>query len=173
MVSWFPARWAFCHFPCEMSGECMLLGSVSSQQRFGAMDIKALGVHHSSRVLDKPCYIALRQISVTALFYLDNSRRIHPRSVRACQPKDAKRREWRSTPACGREREHALAPLFICFSLPLGLPAANWASQECCWFYLRSSLRSSDLPLFYFHGLFPSLSFSYHHSGLLFSTLTA
>ena len=27
-----------------MSGECMLLGSVSSQQRFGVMDIKALGV---------------------------------------------------------------------------------------------------------------------------------
>ena len=25
-----------------MSGECMLLGSVSSQQRFGMMDIKAL-----------------------------------------------------------------------------------------------------------------------------------
>ena len=27
-----------------MSGECMLLGSVSSQQRFGVMDIKALSV---------------------------------------------------------------------------------------------------------------------------------
>ena len=34
---------------------------VSSQQRFGATDIKAFGTsqlsaHHSSRVLDKPCY---------------------------------------------------------------------------------------------------------------------
>ena len=28
----------------RMSGECMLLGSVSSQQRFGVMDIKALSV---------------------------------------------------------------------------------------------------------------------------------
>ena len=27
-----------------MSGKCILLGSVLSQQRFGAMDIKALGV---------------------------------------------------------------------------------------------------------------------------------
>ena len=34
------------------------------------------------------------------------------------------------------------------------------------------TLGSSDLPLFYFHGLFPSLFFSHHHSGLLFPTLT-
>ena len=37
--------------------------------------------------------------------------------------------------------------------LSLGLPYVNWAGQECCWFYLRFSLRSSDLPLFYFRGL--------------------
>ena len=50
----------------------------------------------------------------------------------------------------------------------MGLPYVNWASQECCLFYLRSSLQSLDLPLFYFHGLFPCLlattildSFSY------------
>ena len=29
--------------------------------------------------------------------------------------------------------------------LSLGLPYVNWAGQECCWFYLRFSLRSSDL----------------------------
>ena len=39
-------------------------------------------------------------------------------------------------------------------------------------FYLRSSLWSSDLSLFYFHGFFPSLSFSHHHFGLLFPILT-
>ena len=51
-----------------------------------------------------------------------------------------------------------LAPLFIHFVLlPLGLPYVNWTSQECCLFYLSSSLWSSDLPLFYFHGLFPSV----------------
>ena len=38
-------------------------------------------------------------------------------------------------------------------------------------FYLRSSLRSSDLPLFYFRRLFPSLSFNHLHSGLLFPIL--
>ena len=168
MVSWFPARWAFCHFPCEMSGECMLLGSVSSQQRFGAMDIKALGVHHSSRVLDKPCYIALRQISVTALFYLDNSRKIYLQGVRACQPKDAKRR----VPQRVGERENELWLLFLYVFLSLGLSYVNWASQECCLFYLRSSLRSLDLPLFYFRRLFSSLPFSHRHSGLLFPSLT-
>ena len=40
-----------------------------------------------------------------------------------------------------------LAPLFMFFLLPLGLLYVNWASQECCLFYLRSSVRSS---LFYF-----------------------
>ena len=73
------------------------------------------------------------------LFYLDNSRKIHPRGVRAYWPKDSKRRA--PQPAGERERgregererrregegrkpepaparESPLAPLFICFSLP-------------------------------------------------------
>ena len=41
------------------------------------------------------------------------------------------------------------------FLFPLSLPYVNWASQEGCLFYLRSSLQSSDLPLFYFPGLSP------------------
>ena len=74
--------------------------------------------------------------SVTAPFYLEDSRRIQ----------DSKRREWRSAwggrererereresthaHARGREspRESALAPPFICFFFHLGLPYANWA----------------------------------------------
>ena len=54
---------------------------------------------------------------------------------------------------------------YMSFPLPLGLPCVSWASQECCFFYLRSSLWSSDLPLFYFCGLFPFLSFSHCQSG--------
>ena len=77
------------------------------------------------------------------------------------------RQEEKSAPALGRERELALALLFICFSL-LGRSYVNWASQECGLFYLRSSLQSSDLLLFHFHGLFPSLSCSHRHFGLLF-----
>ena len=47
-----------------MSGECTLLSSVSSQQRFEEMDIKALG---ASQLSDSPCYS-----SQTYQFYLEN-----------------------------------------------------------------------------------------------------
>ena len=48
----------------------------------------------------------LRQISVVAaLFYLDNSRKIHLRGVRACQLKDAKRRVPQREGERERERE--------------------------------------------------------------------
>ena len=130
-----------------MSGECMLLGSVSSQQRFGVMDIKALGMSQLSglgqtvlQLLDK----SVLQLRVIALFYLENRRKIHPRGLRACQPKDMKR-----VPQCmgENERARALAPLFMFFPPPVDLPYVNWANQECYLFYLRSSRRSSDLPL--------------------------
>ena len=121
-----------------MSRECMLLGSLSRHNKdLERRTLKPL-VRHSSWVLTN-CVIALRQISVTALFYLEDRRRIHPRSVRACQPKDAKRREWRSMPAGAgvevgavverdreRERKH-LGSSFYVFFLPLDLPYANWA----------------------------------------------
>ena len=132
-----------------MSGECMRLGfrlittKIWSDGQQSPRHITALR-SWTDRV------IALRQISVTALFYLENSKRIHPRGVRACWPKDTKRREWGSVPARGGKRESALAPLFICFFLPLGLSYVNWASQECHLFYLKSSLWSSDLSLTFF-----------------------
>ena len=97
------------------------------------------------------------------------------------------RHEEKSTPACSglvgrgaggwrRKKERpppALWLLFLyVFFLPLGLPYVNWASQQCCLFYLKSSLWSSDLPLFCFHRLFSFLSFNYRLSGLLFPILT-
>ena len=110
--------------------------------------------------------IALRQISVTALFYLEDSRKIHLWGVRARRSKDTKRR----APQRAGERELALAPLFVCLSLP-GPVLCKLGHQECCLFYPRSSLRSSDLRLFHFRGLFPSLSCSHHHFRLLFPVL--
>ena len=93
-----------------------------------------------------------------------------------CGGMSTQRLEEKSNPARGGERERHpalwLLFLYVFFSPPPGLPYVNWASQEHCLFYLRSSLWSLDLPLFYFRGLFPSLSFSYCHSGLLFSILT-
>ena len=59
------------------------------------------------------------------------------------------RREEKSAPSRGRERERrGLWLLFLYVSLSLGLSYVNWASQESCLFYLRFSLRSSDLPIF-------------------------
>ena len=53
-----------------------------------------------------------------------------------------------------------LAPLFMIFFLPLGMPYVNWTSQECCLLYLRSSLQSSDLPLTFLCSIFMSFSLS-------------
>ena len=57
------------------------------------------------------------QLSVTALFYLEDSRKIHLRGVRACRSKDTRRAPQRMGER-ERERELALALLFICVSLP-------------------------------------------------------
>ena len=99
------------------------------------------------------------QLSVTALLYLEDSRKIHLQGVRARRSKDTRR----SAPQCAGERERELLLLYLYVYLSLGLSYVNWASQEYCLFYLRSS----DLPFFYFCGLFPSLSFSHHNFGLL------
>ena len=131
---------------------------------------------HSSSVLNKPCLgswtncvIALRQISVTALFYSGDSTRIRP----------WRREEWRSAPVCmvgvcgvrgrksagtrGRESGEHLAPPFICyFSSLWACPVQVGLSQECCWLFLQSSLGSSDLfhPSFVlFSRTFPFLVF--------------
>ena len=120
------------------------------------------------------CIIALRQISVTTLCYrsiLFRKYQENPSSGR--EDMSTQRGEEKSAPARGGERD--LSPFgssFYMFFPPLGLSYVNWASQECCLFYLRSSLQSSDLPLFYFCGLLSSLSFSHHHSRILFPILT-
>ena len=74
-----------------------------------------------------------------------------------------------------REREsEGLAPPFICF-LPPGPSLCKLGSArtavlpEVLTLVLRPSF---DLPFFYFLGLFPSLSFSHRHFGLLFLILT-
>jgi len=86
------------------------------------------------------------QTSVTALCYSSvlfrKQRKIHVGGLRTHQSKR-------------REEKRGLHPnfgsSFLCFfSPPPGLPCVNLAIQECCLFYLRSLLWSSDLPLFYF-----------------------
>ena len=134
----------------SVRGVCNFLGSVSSQQNFEATDVKALGASQLSDRVTAQCYCSV---------LLKNKGKYVLKVWGHADPKDARRKERK------REREHARAEerppglwlLFLyVFSLPLGLPYVNWASQDCCLFYLRSSLWSSYLPLFYFCRLFPS-----------------
>ena len=82
----------------------MFLGSLSHHNKdLEQRTLEPSARHRSQSWTNR--VIALRQISVTALFYLEDSRRIHPWSVRACQHKDLKGREWRSAWERGRERE--------------------------------------------------------------------
>ena len=106
-------------FPFQLSGECNFLGSVSSQQRFEAMDIKALG---ASQLSDSPCYSSL-----TDQFYLETKEKYILKAWGHAHPKDEKERERERDRECTRrgekERERdpgPLAPLFICFFPPPG-----------------------------------------------------
>ena len=151
-----------------MPGECVISLVLSHHNKNLKQRTLKPSVCHSSRTV--------LQLYVTVQFYLENKWKYILEAWGHADPKDVKRREEREkerTCTCmGEGPPGPLAPLFMCFFLPLGLPYVVWASQECYLFYLRSSLWSSDPPLFYFHGLFPSLSFSHHHSGLLFPILT-
>ena len=151
----------------------MLLSSVSSQQRFGETDIKApLCVSQLSGLGQTMLYLSglewtvlqlldksVLQLHVTTLFYLDNSRKIHLKGVRACQPKDVKRRAPQQVGE--REREPFGSSFYMFFFFPLGLPCANWA-QPGVLFYLDSSLRSSDLPLSFLCSIFVGFSLPCH-----------
>ena len=101
---------------------------------------------------------------VLQLSFIGKQREIHPRGMRAGRPK--RHEETR------RPRLNFDSSFYMLFLLPLSLPYVNWDSQEGCLFYLRSSLWSLDLSFFYFHRLFPSLSFSHQHFGLHFPILT-
>ena len=101
---------------------------VSSQQRFGATDIKALGV---SQLLGLgQTVLQLLGKSVLQLHFIykiageSKTQREESGGVRG-----EGERERECARACGREspRESTLAPPFICFFLHLGLPYANWA----------------------------------------------
>ena len=120
--------------------------------------------------------MTIRKISVTAQCYssiLFKRQQENPSSRR--EGMSIQRHEEKSAPAQGRKRESPLTPLYICFFLPPG-PAF------CKLGLVRSAVLpeiltpvlgpSFDLSLFYFHGLFPSLSFSHCHFGLLFPILT-
>ena len=128
----------------EVGGMCNFLGPVSTAKIWSNGWTRVKALWYSSVLFRK-------------------QRKIHPRGMRAGRPK---RREERRN-----FQVNFGSFLYMFFLLPLSMPYINWASQQGCLFYQKFSLRSSDLPLFYFYGLFP-LSFSHHCFGLLFPVLT-
>ena len=145
------------HSTCERPGPEDMLGECV---------ISSVLCRHNKTLKRQTSVTALGWASVTAPCYTSvlftKQWKIYPWGVKACQPKRCE--EERETPG-------PLTPLFMCFSPPPGPALCELGYLECCLFYLRFSLWSSALPLFYFHGLFPSLSFSHHHSVLLFPIL--
>ena len=140
-----------------LSGKCMVPSSLSRHNKDLEQRTLKPSARHSSRCVTAlgswtNRVVALRQITVTALFYLEDSRRIHPRSMKACHPKDSKRREWRSTRGRGRERvregererahsrgreregESTSSPPFICFSSPWACPMQIGLSRSAVCF---------------------------------------
>ena len=91
---------------------------------------------------------ALRQIRVTAPFYLEASRRDRERKER--------------THAGERVHEKALWLLLLyVFSSTWACPMQIGLSQECCLFCLKSSLWSSDLPCLLATAILDSFSLFY------------
>ena len=67
---------------------------------------------------------------------------------------EGRERERARTHAHGAERESTLAPPLVCFSSTWACPMQIGLSHECCLFYLKSSLWSSDLPLTFLCSIF-------------------
>ena len=127
---------------------CNFVSSVSSQQKFEAMDVKALSV---TQLSDR----SVLQIRVTAQFYLNKGKYILETWGHA-DPKEARRLEraggGKREREKKRERESAhahehvwespglLASSFYMFFPPPGPALCKLGHQECCWSYLRSSL---------------------------------
>ena len=101
----------------DVEGMCNFLGSVSSQQKFEAMDGPTLQPWAGPvlQLLDGP----LLQLWVTAQFYLENKGKYILKAWEHADPKDMKRRERESQ----RQRAPALWLLFkYVFSSPWACP---------------------------------------------------
>ena len=82
----------------------------------------------------------------------------------------ARGREEKAQARRGRARGRALTPPLIGLSSP-GSALCKLGQAAVLFVLPKSSLRSLGLPLFYFHGLLTSLSFSFCRFGLLFPIL--
>ena len=176
--------WSILQFPpLGLSRKCMLLSFCLVTTKIWSEGLIRPHQHVTALGSWTGRVIALRSwtdrvvaLSVTALFYLEDSRKIHLQGMRARGSKEAKRRAPQRTGVGEREREREpFGCSFICYCLPPG--PALWKLDLVRSPVLPEVLTpvlgpSLDLPLFYVCGLFLSLSFSHHHFGLLFPILT-
>ena len=131
--------------------------------------------HHSSRVLDKLCYNSqTNQCYSSILFRRQQENPSLKRQSMSTQRQEKKRmeecasarerereNEKERTHTGGRERErkHFGSSFYMFFSSPWACRIQIGFSQECCLFYLRASLWSSDLPLTFLCSIFTGFSF--------------
>ena len=116
-------------YSLEVSRKCMFLGSLSRHNK----DLEWRTLKLPLRVTPLRSWIdrvialrsrmdhviALRQISVTALFYLEDNRKIHLRSVKARRSNDTRRR----APQCAGQRERpSFGSSFYMFISPWACP---------------------------------------------------
>ena len=134
-----------------VSRECMFLGSLSRHNE--DLEWRTLKPPPRVTALRSSIYcvialrswmdhvIALRQISVTALFYLEDSRKIHLRGMRARRSKDEKRRVpqravwgwgWEGAGWGEGAGEPFGSSFYMFFSSPWACRMQIGLSQECC-----------------------------------------
>ena len=155
---------------------------VSSQQRFGATDIKALG---ESQLLGLgQTVLQLLGKSVLQLHFIykiagesktqrEESGGVHGEGERERERERERKRESAHMQAGKRVREKTLWLLLLyVFSTTWACPMQIGLSQECCLFCLfclKSSLWSSDLPCLLATAILDSFSLFYLPNTLIYS----
>ena len=119
----------------SVRGVCNFLSSVLPQQKFEATDGLVL------------------QLGITLTFICQAKENTSSRHEGGLTQKKWREEKWWGAGGS------IFGSSFLFFLLPLSLHYINWASKEGCLLHLMFSLQSSDLPLFYFHGLFPFFVF--------------
>ena len=149
----------------KLSGECMLLSSLSCHNNgLERRTLKPL-VRYSSQVLNKPCHSSQTNQCYSSILFRRQQenpflkkRRVEERgAVEWGWGQRERANTHEGERESERESERALSSSFYIFFPPPGLPYANWA-QSGVPFYLQSSLQSSDLPLTFFCSIFAGFS---------------
>ena len=134
-----------------LSRECVFLGSLSRHNKDLERRTLKPSACHSSQVLDKPCYSSQANECYSSILF--RRQQENPSSKCEGMPTqrfEVKRMEERMGE--GERERKRFGSSFHMFSSPWACPVQTGLSQECCLFYLKSSLWSSDLLLFYFAG---------------------